>query len=530
MKKKLIVMTLILSMLIVTINPNKEALGKIRDTPNFDEYILCGFLGGNRDDLIRDMAIDSEGNILVTGDTMSENFPITQSAFQETFAGGIQDVHTVSGDAFISKFDSTGNLIWSSYLGGSSNDGGVGVLVDSMDNIFVLGLTNSHDFPVTGSDAHHGDSDGFVTKFASNGTLEFSMCIGTLSEENLEGCIMLSSDILTITGSTSSLVFPTTDNAWQRVFGGVIDGTMVQMMTNGSIIYSSYFGGSGIDVLGDINVNDQGTFIINGYSDSVNLPFSENAYATQISGPGRDFFILTLSDNKEVEYCSYFGGSGVDDCFGCTLDTNSNMIFSGRTWSSDFPIVNAWQKDYAGTEDETIGVDAFVTKMNASGDLIFSSYFGGPKWDTLHFVDTDNQNNIYTCGVAPTNDFPISTNAIQNNLAGGSDLILLALTPEGTPYFGTYLGGGDHEHVWNMEFLSNQIYIVGHSLSDDLPTSNNVFQKTNNGSEDGFFLRFDLLNYLENNPGTITQSSTNMEVTVFLGTLVLVTIRRRKKN
>ncbi|MFX1518047.1 MAG: SBBP repeat-containing protein [Promethearchaeota archaeon] len=529
MKKNLIMTIILMSMLGITTLNVSLTVGTMTDSVNLDDYILCSYLGGSRDDLIRDMAVDSDGNILVTGDTMSENFPVKNDAFQSTFAGGTQDIHTVSGDAFISKFSPTGDLIWSSYLGGSRNDGGMGIHVDSEDNIYVVGITNSVDFPVTGLNNSHGGSDGFVTKFDPDGTLVFSMCIGTAGEENLEGSVMYS-DILTVTGSTSMSTFPITNNAEQTIFGGAIDGTIVQLLTNGSLLYSSFFGGSGIDVIGEIYSSKDGHYIVNGYSDSVNLPFTENAYSTEISGPGRDFFIATFSNVMEIEYCTYFGGSAVDDCFGCTFDMKNNMIFSGRTWSTDFPTRNAWQSKYAGGENEVNGVDAFVTKMNLNGEVVFSSYFGGPEWDTLHFVDTDEQNNIFTCGDAPTNDFPVSTNAIQSETMGSSDVVLLALTPEGTPYFGTFFGGSQGDHVWNMELFANEVYIVGHTASNDFPTSNEAYQVTKNASNDGFFLRFDHTKYMQDYPAEpITNSKTSIEMAVIFGAIILISFRKRKE-
>ncbi len=530
MKKNVIVIIILLSMLGIIASTASLTTGRMTDSVILDDYILCSYLGGSEDDLIRDMAVDSEGNILVTGDTLSENFPVTNDSFQTTFAGGQQDIHTVSGDAFISKFSSTGELIWSSYLGGSNNDGGMGVHVDSADNIYVVGVTNSLDFPVTGLNNSHGGSDGFVTKFDSNGTIVFSMCIGTAGGENLEGSIMYS-DLLTLTGSTSSSFFPITINAEQPSFGGSVDGTIVQLLTNGSLFYSSFFGGSGIDVIGEIYTSMDGHYIVNGYSDSINLPFSENAYSTEISGPGRDFFIATFSNAMEIEYCTYFGGSGKDDCFGCTFDLENNMIFSGRTWSTDFPILNAWQSEYAGGENEVNGVDAFVTKMDLTGELIFSSYFGGPEWDTLHFVDTDAQNNIFTCGDAPTNDFPISSNAIQNKTMGSSDLVLLALTPEGTPYFGTFFGGSQIDHVWNMELFANQVYMVGHTASVDFPTSSEAFQETKNALNDGFFLRFNYSKYMQDYPlESTTHSKISIEMVVIFGAIVLISFRKKKEQ
>lgn len=527
MKRKMVGMIIVLSMIVITASTVSLTTKIAAKSVNMNDYVLCSYLGGSEDDLIRDMAVDSEGNILVTGDTLSENFPVTNDAYQITFAGGEQDVHTVSGDAFVAKFSSLGELLWASYLGGSSNDGGTGVHVDSEDNIYVVGVTNSLNFPVTGGENAHGGSDGFITKFTPEGSLVFSKCIGTAGGENLEGSVMYA-DILTVTGSTPSASFPITANAEQSTFRGGADGTIVQLSTNGTVIYSSFFGGTGLDVVGEIYTSVDGQYIFNGYSDSPDLPFTENAYATEISGPGRDFFIATLTTDMQIEYCTYFGGSGMDDSFGCTFDSEKNLIFSGRTWSPDFPITNAWQSEYAGEEGEINGVDAFVTKMDPTGELVFSSYFGGPSWDTLHFVDTDEQNNIFTCGDAPTNDYPISKNAIQNETAGSSDIVLLALTPTGTPYFGTFFGGSELDHVWNMELFANQVYIVGHTGSDDFPVTDDAYQDTKNGSDDGFFLRFNHEQYWQDNPGTTTTTKASLGLAVILSAVVWISIRKRR--
>ncbi|WP_455139279.1 SBBP repeat-containing protein [Candidatus Hodarchaeum mangrovi] len=496
---------------------------------NTDNYIHCSFLGGSQDDLIRDIAIDSEGNFIVTGDTMSNDFPITENAFQSTFAGGIQDIHTVSGDTFISKFNKSGGLIWSSFLGGSSNDGGMHVVVDSFDNIFVVGVTNSFDFP-TSESGYNGATDGFITKLAPNGTMLFSKCIGTTGEEYIEGCV-LKGDVITLTGSTNSQTFTITTDANQKDFGGITDGTIVQIdCNNGSIIYSSFLGGNNFDVLGEISVNTNGNFILNGISESNDLPISDNAYSQDMSGPGRDFFIAALNQNLMIEYCSFFGGSGIDDSFGCTIDSDNNLIFSGRTWSIDFPITNAYQAVYGGTEGSFEGVDAFIAKIDqVTGDLLFSSYFGGPEWDTLHHLAVDDEKNVYSCGIAPTDDFPI-INGLQSEVTGLSDIILLALTPEGQPFFGTYLGGNGIDHPWNMKLIDNLFYIVGHTNSFDFPVSDEAYQQAKNGFDDGFYIRFDLKQYLEDISQTSnTSHSTSLEFSIIF-VIIIYYIKGKKNN
>ncbi|MHA1968755.1 MAG: SBBP repeat-containing protein, partial [Candidatus Hodarchaeales archaeon] len=112
-----------------------------------NEFIHSTYIGGSEKDLIRDGEIDSEGNIIVTGQTLSPDFPVL-NAFQDFFAGGDDDFHTIGGDAFISKFNSEGQLLWSTYLGGSDRDSGQSIGLDILNNIYIVGVTNSIDFPV----------------------------------------------------------------------------------------------------------------------------------------------------------------------------------------------------------------------------------------------------------------------------------------------------------------------------------------------------------------------------------------------
>lgn len=535
MNKKKLLFLIILPIMVSTMNITISRSIKPLD---LNKYITSSYFGGLEDDLIRDLAIDSEKNIIITGDTMSTNLNTTVDAFQHNFAGGEQDVHSISGDAFVSKFNSSGGLIWSTYLGGSSNDGGMQIVVDSSDNILVLGITNSINFPFTGSNFYHAESDIFITKLAPNGTVIYSNCIGTSGEENIEGCV-IDSDFLIFTGGTSSRYFFLTDDAQDSVFGGSYEGIIVKMHTNGTIMYSSFYGGNSLDVLGAISINENGKILVNGVSTSSNLPFSDNAYSTEVSGPGRDFFISTLdSSDMSVEYCSYFGGSGADDSFGCTLDSENNFIFSGRTWSDDFPIANAYQSTYSGEVGDVGGVNAFVSKIDHStGDLIFSSYFGGPAWDTLHHVAVDNKDNIFTCGITPTDDFPM-INAFQPDHGGKSDVVLLWLSPDGTPGFGTYIGGNGNDHTWNMELLEdNNVYIVGYTNSTNFPLSGYSYQESLNGSSDGFFLKFDYAEYfndtLPEQSTTTTepsQTSTNLELSMIVYSIVFLSLFKKNKK
>ena len=144
---------------------------------NAKPYIYCSYFGGSEKDIITGMAIDSAGNVIMVGGTFSTDLMVL-NGFQLEYGGGSSDSsHENGGDGFIVKLSPSGNLIWGTYLGGSDLDCCNNVIVDSEDNIVVIGKTISSNFPMTDNALKKqlsGTTDGFVSKFASNGSLVYS--------------------------------------------------------------------------------------------------------------------------------------------------------------------------------------------------------------------------------------------------------------------------------------------------------------------------------------------------------------------
>ncbi len=511
---------------------------------NIEDFIYCSFLGGNNEDYIRDVVTDSQGNFIVTGYTLSTNFPVKDS-YQDSFAGGENDLHGVGGDAIVAKFDKDGQLLWSTYLGGSDIDGATCVNVVTGDNIVILGLTKSNDFPTT-TDAYQQDYsanyDIFIAKFASNGTLIYSSYLGASGNDQVNDCELDSAGNFVIAGGTGSSTFPVTADANQSVFGGGSDGFLMRLSPNCStILYSTFLGGSGYEGIDKFVIDAQGNIIVSGPAVNPNFPITEDAYQDSINGTHRDFFIAKYNPSGEVTYATYFGGSHMDDCFGVGVDSSGNIIASGRTWSADFPTVNAYQENYSD------GVDGIVTKLSADGqELIFSSYFGGSAWDTIHHVSVDSSDNVLVSGGAGPDGFPI-IDAFQENHSGSWDNIIILISPDGQPVFSSYLGGNASDMPWNQYLSNDHLYIVGSTKSSDFPVTSTAYQKTYIGNEDGYIFRFDIEGYLAAlyPETTTTTAMTTIETTtesksspsfeiylVFLGifsVLVINHIKTRKR-
>ncbi|MFX0091590.1 MAG: hypothetical protein ACFFBD_07485 [Candidatus Hodarchaeota archaeon] len=505
------------------------------------DFIYSTFLGGSHEDHTKDLVTDSQGNIIVAGQTLSPNFPI-KDAYQDTFAGGLDDPHGVGGDAIVAKFDQNGQLLWSTFLGGSNKDGAECVRVDDTDNIYVFGMTDSVDFPIT-PDAYQqgflgGNYDLFITKFAPNGSLVYSSYLGTANDDGFGDCQIDSNGDLVLAGITTSADFPVTIDATQTVFGGGADGFLIRLSANcSSIMYSTFLGGSGSDGIDEIAIDNQGNIVTTGYTLSLDFPITANAFQNTITGTYRDFFIAKYDTSNQLIYSTFFGGSHMDDCFGITTDSSGNIIFSGRTWSADFPVANAYQENYSN-----IQVDGLVSKLSPNGqELTFSSYFGGSGWDTVHHVDVDSTDNIVASGIGGPDGFPI-LKAFQEHHRGAVDMILMLISPEGQPLFCSYLGSSGSEHPWDQYLSDDYLFIVGYTSSPNFLISNSAYQQTYGGDSDGFIFRFNITGYLAAIELISTESTSTTTITesintpgfeyvfIVLGVLLIISLRMRKKG
>ncbi|MHA2296879.1 MAG: SBBP repeat-containing protein [Candidatus Hodarchaeales archaeon] len=480
-----------------------------------EDYVYGTYFGGTDEDQIRDVAIDSQGDIVVIGSTYTINFPVL-NAFQDSYGGNgeIDDHHLrwYGGDGIVAKFNATGQLLWSTYLGGDRNDCARHVVIDASDNIIVIGNTNSTDFPVT-DDAYQstyvgGFIDIFITKFAPNGSLIYSSYFGGTDYEEPGDLTLDSSGNLVITGGTGSIDFPLTADAVDNTITGDNEAFFTILGPDFSLVYSTFFGGSEHEGGDDIAIDGQGNIIVTGYTMSQDFPITDDAYQDTINGTERDFFIAKFSSDYQLTYATYFGGSHMDDCFGLAVDSAGNIILTGRTWSIDYPTANAYQDNIGAiTED---GVDGFITKLSADGqELVYSTYLGDVGWDTVLNPVVDSSDNVIFTLVSETDDFPV-IDAFQPNHGGGLDILIMMMSPAGTPLFSSYLGGTSIEFPNAQVFSGGSIYIVGVTESTNFLTTDDAHQQVYMGNTDGFIFRLELSDYLDdiNNEESSTTTQT----------------------
>jgi hypothetical protein len=435
------------------------------------------YLGGNMDDLGNAITVDSAGNIYVTGDTTSTNFP-TAKPMQPAYGGG-------TSNAFVAKLDPTGTtLLYSTYLGGEGFDRGNGIAVDGTGSVYIVGKTNSRKFPITPGafeDTFRGpEFDAFVTKLSPAGDrLSYSTYVGGDDNDSGIAIAVDANGNAYITGGTKSNDFPVTQTAFQGANNGGTNAYITELNATGTdVIYSTFLGGSFTDRGNAIAVDSSGFVYVAGHTNSNDFPVMNALQAVYGGGLDNGFMAKLNPQASGVDslvFCTYLGGSGSDRALGLSVDSLGNIYVAGETSSAaDFPLVNALQPIYGGGAS-----NGFVAKINNAGtSLLFATFLGGSGGDQASGLALDANANIYVTGSTNSADFPV-LNPVQPNLDGTSDAFVTKLTADGSALvFSTYLGGSGDENLpqsgVNIGAIAvdadGSVYLTGQTTSSDFPT------------------------------------------------------------
>jgi Beta-propeller repeat len=484
------------------------------------------FLGGSGDDLVapagtQGIAVDPQGNAYVIGATDSIDFPTTSGAFQRKFAAGSGVFGCFSGiaaDAFVTKLNATGDaVLYSTYLGGSDDDCGEGIAVDSAGNAYVAGETLSGDFPITKgafqpacASCSNGLVDTFAAKLSPDGSaLTYSTYIGGNGEDLFPMIVIDRVGNMYIEGSTFSTDYPTTPAAFQRACASCANGAPDIYVTKLNptatrLVYSTYLGGTDWEFCGaQIAVDRSGNAYVNGFTCSTDFPTHN---PLQAPAGGCDAFLAKLNPAGNLVYSTYLGGNDFDFIWGTTVDFAGNAYVSGFTFSTDFPTTpGAFQTNFVGGSNcpDPPCPDAFVTKINPSGRrLVYSTYLGGNGDDNGAEIVADSDGNAYVSGHTSSTDFP-TLNPLQPVNAGGYDIFVTKLNAAGSALiYSTYLGGSGDEFNHGTAIDSRRnIYLAGPTTSNNFPTVNAAQPQFGGGTWDAFVAKISPDNPSANAPG-----------------------------
>ncbi len=396
--------------------------------------IYSTYVGGTNDQAFgAGIAIDGNGNLYLVGNTGAADFP-TVNPIQATYGG--------AHDAFILELNSNGNgLIYSTYLGGSALDYAERVEVDGNANAYVVGSTGSLNFPIVNAEqpTYGGAGDAFAAKIAAGGAaLIYSTYIGGSATDFANGLAVDSSGDLFAFGDTGSANFPVL-NAFQSVSGGGDEGWLTELSPTGSVVFSTYIGGSGADAVRGAEIDSSGNIYLTGNTSSTNFPIL-NAIQPNYGGGTSDAWVAKLnSSGSALIYSTYLGGSASDAASDIAFDAADNVYVVGYTASINFPTVNPVQNALAGS------TNAFLTKINSTGSaIVFSTYLGGSGTDRGSQVAVDTAGRAYLVGTTSSPNFP-RVNSVQGVFGGGPEDAFVAtiatcdftLTPPNTTFAST---------------------------------------------------------------------------------------------
>jgi hypothetical protein len=330
----------------------------LRLDPTGTSMIFSTYIGGSYDDRANALALDNQGNVYLAGGAISVDFPVSSGAYQTQNKGGI--------DCFVVKFDSLGNAIFSTFIGGGSDDQANGIAVDSRGNSYITGQTLSDSYPqvnATFQHSRHGGNDAFVTELSADGSgLVYSTFAGGGSDDIGFGIAVDPAGDAYVAGTTSSSDFPTTNGAYQRGYGGSGDMFVLAYSANGqNLMFATFLGSHGVDDGNGIALDSSNNIYVVGDTNSDQYPVTSDAVQRNRKGGFDAVFSVLDQTGSRLLYSSFLGGSGDDTGSAIAVDPFANVYLTGITISFDYPLVRALQAQPGGGMQ-----DAFFAKVGFS--------------------------------------------------------------------------------------------------------------------------------------------------------------------
>ncbi|HJS29517.1 MAG TPA: SBBP repeat-containing protein [Anaerolineales bacterium] len=449
------------------------------------------FVGGSGTDEGFDVALDSARNAVVVGTTISVDYP-ADIALDELLVG--------NRNVLLTKINSDGGgLEFSIFLGGTGDDVGRSISIDSTGEIYLTGTTDSPDFPSTFPPLAPEESGQniFTVKLSLNGgQLRYSRVFGGSLLDEARGISADDTGAAYIVGVTDSPDFPTFD-PFQPVFGGGdTDGFVMKLSPIGDAqVYSSYVGGTGTDEANGIAVDRRGAAYITGMTMSEDFPTqaADGAGVLQVfqSRISDAFLVKLVPDGGGFHFSTYLGQGEGNSGNDIALDRDGNAYVVGTVDSLE-------SAEVAGS------TDVFVTAVEAEGkSILFNATFGGSGDEEGLGIGVDRQRNVYASGETESENLATS-GLIQPGYGGNGDAFISQFTPEGSLVTTHYLGGGEFDSGRAIAVAGNgDAFVAGVTFSADFPTAN-AYQSAYRGDGDVYILKIGEVEFIPTPPPTDT--------------------------
>ena len=455
--------------------------------------IFCSFTGASKDNWGFTATYGPDGSMYAGGISLDGGFPVSPGAFQTEFGGGVSN--PVSEDMAIIKLTPDGsNRVYATFIGGKGNEQPHSLIVDGLGNLVIAGRTSSENYPIKGAGKFgpNGSYDIVVTKLNATGTgIIGSIRVGGSGDDGVninptrsgvnslqqnygddgrsEVILDRGGDIL-VASSTQSTNFYV-KGGFQATNGGKQDGVLLRIDPDVStVLYSTYFGGSGNDAAYVLSINPaSGNIYVAGGTESSNLPGNSANTIGPVSNGNIDGYVAIVNPTlSTLIKTTYLGTSGVDQVYGVQFDRRGFPYVTGQT-TGDWPIVNA---QYVNA-----GAKQFISKLQPDlSSYVYSTVFGkqasDPSISPTAFL-VDRCENVYVSGwggsvianngypSSGTSGLPITSDAVKSS-TDGKDFYFFVLRRDATQqlfgsFFGQNGGGADHVDGGTSRFDANGV-------------------------------------------------------------------------
>jgi hypothetical protein len=386
------------------------------------------------------------------------------------------------------------DLVWSTFLGGSSSDKGNSVAVDHAGNAYVTGYTESDSFPTTAGafdTTYDGYGDVFVAKLNLAGTaLVYATFLEGSADDEGHSIVVDSVGSAYLTGETKSTDFPITAGAFDTSYNGSWrDAFVVKLSpTGGTLAYATFLGGSDVEMGYGIALDVSGNAYVTGITHSDDFPTTSGAFDSVYSSSGyTSVFVAKLDPTgQHLDYATFLEGEQDDYANDIAVDDLTNAYVIGETWSQDFPVTSgSYDTTYEGNGD------VFVAKLNPAGSALNYATFLGGSWDEYGYaIALDEFASAYVTGETWSDDFPTTGGALDI-VYDNVDAFVVKLNPEGNDLdYATFLGGSADDYGQGIAVDdSGKAHVTGETWSDDFPTTHGSYDTTANGNYDVFVTR-----------------------------------------
>lgn len=454
------------------------------------DVVWSTYMGGNGLERVRGIVADSQGQLFVSGESDSDTFPTTPGAFQP--------VHALEEDAVLMAWDgNTGQLLWSTYLGGDGLEEGTAVCLSAAGNPIIAGRTWSTDFPTTPGvidTLRDGPEAAFIAEFdAESGQLVWSTL---LEGAHACGAVATMDGAVVIAGVSYLGGAPTTSGAYDQVYNGDLrDGLLARISEQGQRLdWCTYLGSSSYDFVFDIALDHSGFPVIVGGTQDHGLctndfPVTPGAF-DETYNCGSDGIVAKVSaDGSSLVWSTYLGGEYSDGLYAVVLDDNDNVIIGGASGSVSYPTSSGViQTTRRGPSD------AVISALSSDGSaLLWSTYLGGDSSDACFGIDRSAEGRILVSGMTYGPTFPGPSGPSELSVLGETDAFLGVLGTGGNRIVGSHLLGGSSQEWYPHVRVSpaGRAYVVGDTYSLDFPTTAGCFQSAPGGYKDLFVLGMD---------------------------------------